>query len=328
MCVSLSLLAAHSPNCCCCAQYNINELRAQVGVLEEEYERILQEQEELAALHAEVMATETQAREPTPSRQQRLRQLAQVRKSLYKENEALRSRQMEHDKAQGSLQHLVDEQLQGDASRVTMGGGDPAMAVGEVTVLRRVTIDECLAVMREAYARITAYNDAQRLKAPRATVLGWTDRRRIEADLMTFCFQKTFPGRRYEDIGGATWALLTSPTELASLYSPYVNARHGLVQRLDANNVLIFRTFEQTGLDAVRKSVFLMTRFQVENGEILVRRWLLRRGVCETNRRLCVCAAARTRPRSGACGRQHARPLAARQARALGRRLHVVRGDS
>lgn len=255
----------------CAAQYNINELRAQVDVLEDEYERILQEQEELAALHADVMASEMQALEPTPSRQWRLRELAQARKSLYNENEALRRRQMEHDKAQGSLQHLVDDQLPpSDASGLTMAGSG-AMAVGEVTVLRNFTIDECLAVTRAAYARITAYTDAQRLKAPRGTVLGWSDRRRVEDNILSSCFQKTFPARRFEDVGAATWALLTSPTELSSLYSPYVNARHCVVQRVDANNIVIFRTFEQLGLEAVQKSVYLMTRFQVEHGEILVR---------------------------------------------------------
>lgn len=245
-----------------------------MDVLEDEYERILVEQEQRAALLSDAMASEVQALEPTPSRQQRLLQLARVRKSLYKENEDLRSLQMDHDKAHGSLQHLVDVQLQdsdGSKKRITADLDDlSSHQASDVTILRNFTIEECLQVIREAYARINAYTDAQRLKPPGATVLGWTDRRCIVDGMLSFCFQKTFANRRHHEIGDATWALMTNPKELVQLYSPYLNVRYSVLQRLDANNLVIYRTFDQTDLDVVQKSMFLMTRFVTENGEILL----------------------------------------------------------
>lgn len=266
-----------SINACFALQYNLNELRAQVDVLEDEYERILVEQEQRAALLLDAMASEAQALEPTPSRQQRLLQLARVRKSLYKENEDLRGLQMDHDKAHGSLQHLVDVQLQDGSSgnngkkRITADLDDlSSHQVCDVTILRKFTIEECLQVIREGYGRINMYTDAQRLKPPGATVLGWTDRRCIADGMLSFCFQKTLANRRHHEIGDATWALMTNPKELAQLYSPYLNVRYSVLQRLDANNLVIYRTFDQTDLDVVQKSIFLMTRFVTENGEILL----------------------------------------------------------
>lgn len=264
----------------CVLQYNLNELRAQVDVLEDEYERILVEQEQRAALLLDAMASEAQALEATPSRQQRLLQLARVRKSLYKENEDLRGLQMDHDKAHGSLQHLVDVQLQdggisnsnGSRKRITTDLDDLSIhQASDVTILRKFTIEECLEVIREAYARINAYSDAQRLKPTGArTVLGWTDRRCIDDGMLSFCFQKTLANRRQHEIGDATWALMTTPKELVQLYSPYLNVRYSVLQRLDANNLVIYRTFDQTDLDVVQKSLFLMTRFETESGEILL----------------------------------------------------------
>lgn len=233
-------------------------------MLEDEYERILQEQEQRAAHHADELVTEAEALEPSPSRQQLLLQLARVRKNLYKENEDLRSLQMDHDKAHGSLQHLLDvKQQDGEKERAEHN-------LNEMIMLRPFSIGECLEISRVAYTRISSYIEAQKLTPPGATVLGWTDRRCIVDGVLSFCFQKTFTHRRHEEISNATWTMMTHPSDLVQMYSPYLNMRYHIVQQLDENNFIFYRTVDQMDLDVVQKSLFLMTRFKTEKGEILL----------------------------------------------------------
>lgn len=192
----------------------------------------------------------------------RLLGLARARQALYAENEALRDKRMAFAKAHAGLQHLLDADEQ--QSQLTL------KAPSLVILARRFSMGECLEASRVGYRRVAAYLDAQRLVPPPRSAMGWADRRAYADGVLRFCFSKTFAHRGSQQLADATWGLLTSPRRVQKLFSHYLNMALHVVQRLDVNNVVCLRTFNQTGQHAVLKSLFLLTRFETDRGFLIL----------------------------------------------------------
>ncbi|KAG3099672.1 hypothetical protein PI124_g18078 [Phytophthora idaei] len=279
--------------------FNLNELRAQVETLEDEYERLLQTQESRAAFYAAqalnetLNETDTQSLldmtlepleelqslgeletieplplvavdEPPAGREKRLLQLARARKALYEENESLRDRKMNFAKAYGSLQHLVDVHAEDDDENSTMSKRTQLM------VWRKFKIDECLEINRVAYGRILADIEKQRHKPHKGTTLGWTDRRRFDDGVMSYCFSKLFANRSSSQLAENTWQLATDMKRTSRFFSVFLNVDVHIVQHVDMNNVVCMRTVNQADHDVVLKSLYLLTRFETEKGTIIL----------------------------------------------------------
>ncbi|GMF09766.1 unnamed protein product [Phytophthora lilii] len=278
-------------------QFNLNELRAQVETLEGEYERLLQTQERRAAFHAAQALSDTLnesdthslldmtlepledleslselepieplplVAEPPAGREKRLLQLARVRKALYEENESLRDREMTFAKAYGSLQHLVDVHAEDDEEDDVMSKRTQLM------VWRKFKIDECLEINRVAYGRIMADIEKQRHKPHKGTTLGWTDRRRIDDGVMSYCFSKFFPNRSSAELAENTWQLGSDTKRASRFFSVFLNVNVHVVQHVDMNNIVCLRTVNQADHDVVLKSLYLLTRFETEKGIIVL----------------------------------------------------------
>ncbi|KAG7383708.1 hypothetical protein PHYPSEUDO_003387 [Phytophthora pseudosyringae] len=276
--------------------FNLNELRAQVETLEDEYERLLQTQERRAAqaLTDTLDETDTQSlldmtlspledleslsdlepieplplatteEEPPDGREKRLLRLARVRRALYEENESLRDREMTFAKAYGSLQHLVDVHAEDDEE-------DNAMSKRtQLMVWRKLKIDECLEIDRVAYGRIMADMEKHRHKPHKGTTLGWTDRRRLEDGAMSYCFSKFFANRSSSELAESTWQLATDMKRTRRFFSVFLNADVHIVQHVDMNNVVCMHTLDQADHDVVLKSLYLLTRFETEKGIIIL----------------------------------------------------------
>ncbi|KAG1690832.1 hypothetical protein DVH05_027435 [Phytophthora capsici] len=278
--------------------FNLNELRAQVETLEEEYERLLQAQERRAITHAAQELTDTlnetdahplldmmlepledlesldemESIEPLPlvgeeeptSREKRLLQLARVRKALYEENESLRDREMTFAKAYGSLQHLVDVHTEDDKE-------DNAISKRtQLMVWRKFKIEECLDINRIAYGQIMADIEKHRHKPHKGTTLGWTDRRRLDDGVMRYCFSKFFANRASSELAENTWQLGTDMKRACRFFSVFLNVDVHIVQHVDMNNVVCMRTVNQADHDVVIKSLYLLTRFETEKGIIIL----------------------------------------------------------
>ncbi|KAF4148309.1 hypothetical protein GN958_ATG02507 [Phytophthora infestans] len=271
--------------------FNLNELRAQVDTLEYEYERLLQMQERRAAFHAVHALTETLSESDTQSlldmpledfksigetvdplplaaavgphvgREKRLLQLARVRKA---ENESLRDRKMIFAKAYGSLQHLVDVHAEDDDENSTMSKRTQLM------VWRKFKIDECLEINRVTYGRIMADIEKQRHKPHKGTTFGWTDRRRLDDGVMSYCFSKLFANRSSSELAENTWQLATDMKRTSRFFSVFLNVDVHIVQHVDMNNVACMRTVNQADHDVVLKSLYLLTRFRTDKGIIIL----------------------------------------------------------
>ncbi|OWY97669.1 hypothetical protein PHMEG_00031748 [Phytophthora megakarya] len=274
--------------------FNLNELRAQVETLEDEYERLLQTQEWRATVHATQALTDTlnetetqslldltleslddlgelcesDAIEPLPlveeGREKRLLQLTRVRKALYEENESLRDRKMTFAKAYGSLQHLVDIHAEDDIEE------DAVLKRMQLMVWRKFKIDECLEINRVAYGRIMADIEKQRHNPHKGTTLGWTDRRRLDDDVLNYCFSKFFAKRTSSELAETTWQQATDMKHTSRFFSVFLNVNVHIVQHVDMNNVVCMRTVNQADHDVVLKSLYLLTRFETEKGIIIL----------------------------------------------------------
>ncbi|KAF1780316.1 hypothetical protein GQ600_3359 [Phytophthora cactorum] len=202
--------------------------------------------------------------EPPAGREKRLLQLARARKALYEENESLRDRKMNFAKAYGSLQHLVDVHAEDDDENSTMSKRTQLM------VWRKFKIDECFEINRVAYGRIMADIEKQRHKPHKGTTLGWTDRRRLDDGVMSYCFSKLFANRSSSQLAENTWQLATDMKRTSRFFSVFLNVDVHIVQHVDINNVVCMRTVNQADHDVVLKSLYLLTRFETEKGIIIL----------------------------------------------------------
>ncbi|KAE9332389.1 hypothetical protein PF008_g14968 [Phytophthora fragariae] len=277
--------------------FNLNELRAQVATLEDEYEQLLQTQERRAAFHAVQALTDTlnesdaqslldvtlepledleaisdlEPIEPLPldadpaaGREKRLMQLARVRKALYEENESLRDREMTFAKAYGSLQHLVDVHADDDKE-------DNAVSKRtQLMVWRKFQIDECLEINRVAYGRIMTDMEKHRRNPHKGTTLGWTDRRRLDNGVMRYAFSKFFANRSAAELAENTWQVGSNMKRASQFFSVLLNVDVHIVQHVDMNNIVCLRTVNQADHDVVLKSLYLLTRFETEKGIIIL----------------------------------------------------------
>lgn len=245
-----------------------------MAALEAKYEQLLAaaneresegDEEEVKATGTELAKTDvtTVDRVPKPATLSLL-QLARVRKALYQENEELRDKHMEVAKAHASLQHLLDVSCEDDALDTS------DVADSQLLIVRRFTLEECLEVGRTAYRRIAAYLDAQRNVPPPRTAMGWADRRQYADGELSYCFSKLFPRRQATELAAKTWNILSSPKTQRKNFSHYLNIKFHIVQQLDVNNIIFFRTINQTGQEAVLKGLFLLTRFETDRGLLLV----------------------------------------------------------
>lgn len=207
--------------------------------------------------------------------------LALTKDDLRQENEALRTVAAEQSKARTRVGILVDEELRDQADvaravglsplRATTYQTPPPAAAAAAPVLAIVPIsqDECLAVVKEAYARIMAFRDAQNLVSTGASVFGWRDRRKVEGDTMKFFLEKTFP-RSAAYVATSLWDVVSTEAGVNRIYTSSVAIRFHLVQRVDANNVVFYRTIEREGQGVVIKSLVLASLVQIETGYMLL----------------------------------------------------------
>ncbi|TYZ61371.1 hypothetical protein PybrP1_005241 [[Pythium] brassicae (nom. inval.)] len=255
----------------------INELREVSEKLEHEFRRVLTGRRRLSAQRPLDVSPFEELREQYAA-------LALTKDDLRQENEALRSVAAEQSKARTRVGILVDEELrdQADAARAVglpsprpnaePQAPPPSTSAAELDLVP-ISQSECLAVVREAYARIMAFRAAQNLVSTGASVFGWRDRRKVEGDTMKFFLEKTFP-RSAESVATALWDVLSTEAGANRVYSSSVAIRFRLVQRVDANNVVFYRTIEREGQGVVIKSLVLAALVQIETGYMLLFRSL------------------------------------------------------
>ncbi|KAG6587037.1 uncharacterized protein IUM83_02941 [Phytophthora cinnamomi] len=219
---------------------------------------------------------------------ERYTQLAITQDDLRHENENLRAEAMEQSKARTRIGILLNEELH-DQEEARVKGESLGLTAGEdearhLTDMKKnsrtakpvldfepITEDECITIVREAYADVREFADKQHYESTGATVFGWRDRRQVDGDTMRFFLEKTFENYTAAEISSRMWDLVSSEQGVNRIYASDVAINFHLVQRVNEENVLFYRTIEPQGVDMVLKTLILASRVQIDdNGSFMV----------------------------------------------------------
>lgn len=133
-----------------------------------------------------------------------------------------------------------------------------------------MTVDECQQLAWTTYMDVLAFLQSNAFLTTGATAFGWRDRRRLEGDRLKFSLKKRFTHISPFHLARRSWDVLSSPEQHGTLYSASLNLNIYTPQVIDENNVVIFREFSTADGTVVAKSLYLVSRFQVETGYVII----------------------------------------------------------
>ncbi|DBA01391.1 TPA: hypothetical protein N0F65_007288 [Lagenidium giganteum] len=246
----------------------INELREVVKNLEQDYQSAIANSRSQSSNNSS-LSEEDELRE-------RYTQLSISKTQLLKENEELRHLTMEQSKVRIRLGIAMDEEAQDrerELAKALPIDGEQRLSPS-IHLVRPVVESDCVEVVRAAVDKITAFYSSENYESTGASIFGWRDRRRIEGNLLKFSLYKTFKNRTVEDLSRKTWEVLSDERGINRIYSSSIHVRFHLVQRVNDDNVVMYRTIEPDGQNVVIKTVILASRVQTERGMLVLFRSL------------------------------------------------------
>ncbi|DAZ93170.1 TPA: LOW QUALITY PROTEIN: hypothetical protein N0F65_005520 [Lagenidium giganteum] len=92
------------------------------------------------------------------------------------------------------------------------------------------------------------------------TVLGWRDRRKVEKSAVRFVMSKQFPHIRANDLMTNTWNRITNPKTYPTFFSPALVIKMVVVQRIDDNTMVIYRSIYNPQSSKIGRSLEVMGR--------------------------------------------------------------------
>lgn len=250
--------------------------------LEDEFQAVLDGRRKYSAQHHLELS-------PFEALREKYTQLAISKDDLRMENEALRATAAEQSKARTRVGILVDEELREQeevarvagimpfseraASLITSTQSGYCNPVKPVLAIKPISQTECMEIVKDAYAHIMEFREAQNYVTTGASVFGWRDRRKVEGDTMKFFLEKTFPCPA-EQVATTMWGILSTETGVNRIYNSDIAIKFHLVQRVNDNNVVFYRTIEREGQNVTIKSLVLGSLVQIETGFLLLFRSL------------------------------------------------------
>lgn len=135
-----------------------------------------------------------------------------------------------------------------------------------------MTLEECHQLAWSSYMEVLQFNQSDRFLTTGATAFGWRDRRRIENDRLKFSLKKVFTHTAPYHLAQRSWDLLTCGEKHATLYSSSLRVNIYIPQVVDENNFVAHRVFSTPDGNVVAKSLYLVSRFQVETGVVVIYR--------------------------------------------------------
>ncbi|TYZ63379.1 hypothetical protein PybrP1_001915 [[Pythium] brassicae (nom. inval.)] len=194
--------------------------------------------------------------------------VARAKEALLEENAALRELLEAHVAVAYRSDQLMLE-LSDDA-----GSPDPHHPLAELQARKRsddkrfsvvepVTAAECQRVSDKTYTEIREFLQSDSLLTSGTSNFEWRDRRKIDGDRLKFSLQKSFVGASALALSQRSWEIVADPAEHRSLHSASLHARLFRAQRVNDNNVVMYRVFVSDDGQYAAKSLFLVSRFAV-----------------------------------------------------------------
>ncbi|KAF1317582.1 hypothetical protein FI667_g14718, partial [Globisporangium splendens] len=209
--------------------------------------------------------------------------LSHVRDSLRQENSELKKAVGRFFAFQRRLQQSVedmdnetdhDAELLAEATMFDYDVGSVEMLARQtsrVTLSRPMTSTECAELNSSAYNEMLAFlkRGGGHGRAG-TTVHGWQEYRNTVNGQFRFSSQKLFHMRSALELSSKSWTILSSPHTFTGLYSSNIPMQVDLVQQVDDDNVVFYRTLQLPNSTRVAKSLFLLSRYHTESGYMIV----------------------------------------------------------
>ncbi|KAJ0403011.1 hypothetical protein ATCC90586_004714 [Pythium insidiosum] len=193
-------------------------------------------------------------------------QLRNERAELQRENENLYALNAEFMKAESRVQQLVDAE-QHELLAVTR----PKFEFRSLGLTEYASI---IAEIRDDVMRFAASCPTTKASTG-AKVFGWTDERQINGDALKFALSKQFPNVTAHEVLARSWAIFASPERFSAIYPTALRTRFHLLEHVNDDTMLYFRTLEVHGdgrqrPGGVAKTVFLLARIKLDDGYMVV----------------------------------------------------------
>lgn len=135
-----------------------------------------------------------------------------------------------------------------------------------------MTLEECHQLAWSSYMEVLQFNRSDWFLTTGATAFGWRDRRRIANERLMFSLKKVFTHIPPYRLAQRSWEVLSCGKKHATLYSSSLRVNIYIPQVVDENNFVAYRVFSTPDGNVVAKSLYLVSRFQIETGVVIIYR--------------------------------------------------------
>uniref|UniRef100_K3WXZ1 START domain-containing protein n=1 Tax=Globisporangium ultimum (strain ATCC 200006 / CBS 805.95 / DAOM BR144) TaxID=431595 RepID=K3WXZ1_GLOUD len=238
----------------------MDEMREQVRALKEQYLNAIRQREALAS-------------SPDAAKQQQravalYAQISRAKEQLLEENAALQQMVADqHVLTHKMSQLLLEFQNEQDHTEAALFD---ALLKNPYDLRVPMTVEECQQLAWSTYMDVLRFMQSNSFLTTGAIAFGWRDRRCLEGDRLKFSLKKRFTHISPFHLARRSWDVLSSAEQHGTLYSASLKLNIYTPQVVDDNNVVIFRVFSLPDGTVVAKSLYLVSRFQVETGYVII----------------------------------------------------------
>lgn len=151
-----------------------------------------------------------------------------------------------------------------------------AQHLERVTLTKPLTSEECAELNRKAC------DEMQELPSTRnsggggvsegTSLCGWQEYRNASSDRIRFSIEKLFPAHSAIELVSKTWDIVSSAAQFQEMYSANIGIQIDVLQHVDDDNVLIYRTTQVPDSARASKALLLLSRVSCVLGTgVLVR---------------------------------------------------------
>ncbi|KAE9031045.1 hypothetical protein PR001_g11098 [Phytophthora rubi] len=230
----------------------LDDLQRDVAALEAQYERLLAEHHQQDA--QPTPEGPAQATDADADAHQAYVQLAQVKRALAKENEALKRLHADYLEMERQINQLAAAQKK---ALVQAEQEQEHKRRNPVLTVNPLTQDQCAEIARTSYREIKAFRESDTCFSTGTSVLGWRDRHVLRQNKLMFSLEKTFHGRATDMMARNIWEILSLPEPVVIMRPRDAKVHFHEVQRLNEDAVVYYYTLEREHTD-VRIRAFIL----------------------------------------------------------------------
>ncbi|KAF1317549.1 hypothetical protein FI667_g14724, partial [Globisporangium splendens] len=102
------------------------------------------------------------------------------------------------------------------------------------------------------------------------SVFGWTDQRKVQGEELKFALEKHFVSISAYDLLQRSWDIFSSTENFPKIYTPSLNVEFHVLQYVNEDTLLLYRTIKAEGSELNVKTVFLLARLKIDEGYMLL----------------------------------------------------------